>query len=375
MSFPLWVDRIEPVWSTREWSDIKNHFAKYPEEHWHVWTEWWEDRRDGKPYNIEMEREIVLIPDEDWQRGPAHVNPMIAEIRAQYAAQDVPADNPVAPRFVTDRGRIVPRIDMPEEPPSDDQADLYDALREQTVELRGLCPENSNRYGPQGKAVTQFLAALGEEYGSMRLSTLWIAGQRMRRFARADDARRAAADPEDDPMDPDQSALFAEVVTTYNVFSTGEPALKAKDEKGRDIATLSPDVTAEARAVRGAVALTPTLFGEGVDPLLGEVLEETEDPIPGVAARGVVMTRETFENLMGALARMARAEPGPDPSEITKGAKTALGAGAVGSSAVTASAFIAAYDTTLIALATKLPAAPVWTMIIKSIAAKWDRFI
>jgi len=37
----------------------------------------------------------------------------------------------------------------------------------------------------------------------------------MRRFARADDARRAAADPEDDPMDPDQSALFAEVVTTY----------------------------------------------------------------------------------------------------------------------------------------------------------------
>jgi len=134
-------------------------------------------------------------------------------------------------------------------------------------------------------------------------------------------------------------------------------------------------VTAEARAVRGAVALTPTLFGEDVDPLLGQVLEETEDPIPGVAARGVVMTRETFENLMGALARMARAEPGPDPSEITKGAKAALGAGAVGSSAVAASAFIAAYDTTLIAFASKLPAAPVWIGIIKSIAAKWDRFI
>ena len=52
---------------------------------WSVWTDWWEARRDGKPYNFEMEREIVLIPDEAWENGPAHINSLIAHIRARYA--------------------------------------------------------------------------------------------------------------------------------------------------------------------------------------------------------------------------------------------------------------------------------------------------
>jgi len=379
MQFPLWDETIKANRSLNHWQSLKDFLRKSPNENWHVWIDWWEDRRHGKPYNIEMEREIVLIPDEDWQQGPAHVNAMIAEIRARYAAhetdKEIPADNPVAPRFETVGERIVLRAEMPDAAPDDEQAALYDALREQAVELRGLCPENSNRYGAQGKAVGLFLTALGEDYGSMRLSALWIAGQKMRRFTRADEAKIAAADPEDDPMEPDQSALFAEVVTTYNVFSTGEPELKAKDDRGRDVATLSPDVTGEAKDFRGAVVQTPAPFGDDVEPVLGEVLEEAEDPLPGIAARGVVMTRETFENLLGALARKALSEPKPEPSEIGKGAKAALGAGIVaGTGAVgstVGSAFIAYHEATLIAYASKLESGPVWVEIIKKIAAYW----
>jgi len=378
----LWSVFTEPDWSLKHWYQLKYHLSKSPDEYWQVWINWWEDRRDGKPYNIAMEREIVLIADEHWQKGPAHVNPMIAEIRARYAARatlgpsDIPFDNSVAPRFETVGERIALRGDPPDPPdPPDEQEALYNALREQTVELNALCPQNSNRYAQQGKAVAVFLAALGDDYGSMRLSALWIAGQRMRRFERADAAKRAAEDPEDEPMEPDQSALFGEVVTTYNVFSTGEAALKAKDELGRDPATLTPDVTEEAKAVRGAVAEASGLFDEEAVLALDTVIEETDDPLPGVEARGIVLTRETFENLLGALARKARSEPDPGPSEVGKGAKAAIGASLVGGSAFIASAFIASYETILIAFATKLPASSTWIAIIKSIAAKWDKLI
>lgn len=377
----LWPKGEESNWSRKNWQDLKDHCAQSPEEGWDVWVTWWQERRDGHPYNAPMERDIALIPNEDWDKGPAHVNAIIADIRAKSV--DLPPVHSAAPSFRTQDNRIVLRNDPPDTDPTEDQAALYDALREQAAELQTLCPENSNRYAAQGKAVSRFLAALGADYGSMRITSLWIAGQRMRRFARADAAKHAAADPEDEPMEPDQGVLFEEVVTTYNVFSIGEPLLKQKDEQGRDRATLSPVVTAEARAVRTAVAQTPPLFNEEVVEVLDTVLDDADDPVPGIEARGIVMTRETFENLLNALARKAIQEQKPEPaegtkeekpesSEIVKAIKSQFKGGLVKGGVFIATAFIATHQPTLLAFAEKLPLSAVWTAIIKRIAAKWD---
>ena len=85
---PLWHDDDEPTWSQEQWIQLKSHLLSREGENWQVWTDWWEARRDGKPYNIDMEREIVLLPDVDWEKGPAHVNGLIADIRAKYAKRD-----------------------------------------------------------------------------------------------------------------------------------------------------------------------------------------------------------------------------------------------------------------------------------------------
>ena len=176
-------------------------------------------------------------------------------------------------------------------------------------------------------------------------------------------------------MEADQGAVLSEVVTIYNHFSTVQPALHAKNAMGRDPATLSPDVTAEAKAVRSAVGETPALFEEEAVYVLDQVIEETDDPVPGVQARGVVLTRETFENLLGALARKARGEAKPDPSEVGKNARSEAGkiltTGGAATGASVASAFIAYYEATLIAFASKLPAGPVWVEIIRKIASLW----
>lgn len=87
INLPLWPEKSEPEWSKVAWSYMERLAGETQEEHWQVWVDWWENRRNGEYYNIKMESEIALIPDEDWQLGPAHVNAIIAEIRARYAVE------------------------------------------------------------------------------------------------------------------------------------------------------------------------------------------------------------------------------------------------------------------------------------------------
>ena len=48
------------------------------------WARLYEDVRDGKRLNFEMLRDIALIPDEDWQKGAAHMASLIAEVEGRY---------------------------------------------------------------------------------------------------------------------------------------------------------------------------------------------------------------------------------------------------------------------------------------------------
>lgn len=95
---PIWVDGKEPEWSLIGWRDILNYLnsdkmpllrkvIKGDQSHWNNWTDWWEARRDGEYYDIEVERKIVLLPDEDWKEGPAHINSIIGDIRAKHSTK------------------------------------------------------------------------------------------------------------------------------------------------------------------------------------------------------------------------------------------------------------------------------------------------
>lgn len=54
------------------------------------WVRWWEGMRDGKPLNRDLQREIALLPNEDWDAGPERMAERIAEIEARYAAEATP---------------------------------------------------------------------------------------------------------------------------------------------------------------------------------------------------------------------------------------------------------------------------------------------
>lgn len=51
---------------------------------WQFWIDWYEAQLSGAEQNWEMLKEIVLIPDDDWKQGAAHVNAMIEGIVGRY---------------------------------------------------------------------------------------------------------------------------------------------------------------------------------------------------------------------------------------------------------------------------------------------------
>lgn len=52
---------------------------------WEFWRKWYQGMVDGEPLPLDLQREVALIPDEDWQNGPEHIARLIAEIEARFA--------------------------------------------------------------------------------------------------------------------------------------------------------------------------------------------------------------------------------------------------------------------------------------------------
>ena len=80
LSLPLWHDQIpeELPWDrTRAlWSAPNSPYA--------FWLRWYEAVLRGETLNPELERDIALIPDEDWEKGADHIAAKIALVEERY---------------------------------------------------------------------------------------------------------------------------------------------------------------------------------------------------------------------------------------------------------------------------------------------------
>lgn len=55
---------------------------------WSFWREWYQGFLDGKPLDWDLQREVALIPDEDWDKGPAHIASLIDQIWEPYKLKE-----------------------------------------------------------------------------------------------------------------------------------------------------------------------------------------------------------------------------------------------------------------------------------------------
>jgi len=96
MGIPLWAsDEAEPddkKWDF-DWGPNQSEIALLKtlnRDHtsWSFWRDWYQGFLDGKPLDWELQRRVALIPDEDWEKGPEHIAPLIAEIREPFILRE-----------------------------------------------------------------------------------------------------------------------------------------------------------------------------------------------------------------------------------------------------------------------------------------------
>lgn len=88
ISLKLW-DKFElaPI-LVQQWEHFHTN-SKQP-DHWSFWRDWYQGFLDGKPINWDLQREVAMIPDADWDKGPEHIAEKIAEIQADFLVKKAP---------------------------------------------------------------------------------------------------------------------------------------------------------------------------------------------------------------------------------------------------------------------------------------------
>jgi hypothetical protein len=126
-SRPLWFRDI-PNWVARDWPQVKRHLLA-ANEGWEVWTDWYEDRLRGRPFNKALEEARVLIDADLWEQGPKAVNAEIARLIEAHVAERTPLAGKIA---------INPKSgDIRAEPPAR-RPDIPDGVSHERL-VRNIC--------------------------------------------------------------------------------------------------------------------------------------------------------------------------------------------------------------------------------------------
>tara|TARA_E500000318_G_scaffold31305_2_gene31027 strand:- start:1270 stop:2859 length:1590 start_codon:yes stop_codon:yes gene_type:complete len=94
---PLWPDTI-PDKIGSDWAQL-SELLQDLDPNWSVWTEWYEDRLRGaadprsRSLIEELEVRRALTPEEEWEKGSARVNALIADIEAKYRLAPIENDS------------------------------------------------------------------------------------------------------------------------------------------------------------------------------------------------------------------------------------------------------------------------------------------
>jgi hypothetical protein len=129
----LWPDGIPPE-IEENWQNLKAILLSFPEENWQVWTDWYEARLKGGPFNAGLEKARALLPDEFWKKGHTEVNAEIARLIKEHTQLE--------PSIAK---RSEPPVDRSPVLPPDRAAPLNFELREVVVyrvPVPALAPDN-----------------------------------------------------------------------------------------------------------------------------------------------------------------------------------------------------------------------------------------
>jgi len=115
LSLPLWPKSVPfgpepfdgiPLFSIA--TDRMFRLANESHSPWRFWADWYQGLLDGKTVDWDLQRQIALIPSEDWDKGAEHIAAKIAEIQTKFLAAKAPLAETVEFNLETNKFRVVP---------------------------------------------------------------------------------------------------------------------------------------------------------------------------------------------------------------------------------------------------------------------------
>ena len=351
---PLWQGGM-PRTLAVPWDKLKAHLIA-ADEGWDVWIDWYEARLHGHPEpDKALEVARVLIPDADWERGPAYVNRVIAELIEKHTPVSLippplpdPLPSPV--RFEV-RDEAVHKAPHPAPaPPDERRAGAESAWTALKQLLDDLAESSAGQNHPRiGRVLDRCRSALGDEFQQMDVVMLGVHASRVDQIARRADDILMEEDAANLVAFNAQLGLFLGQFPEWSEYARGIADRFGSDEAEQQAVS---DASGAVRAIRNEA---PDLLApDAVDALTEleeEATPETDADDPGAPAppanrRSFLRAcRDLFVKLSDVVVTHAR-------QGVERGIKRFFEAATAGA--------LSAASTWLLALATGLPAEFGW---------------
>lgn len=276
----LWPDGSSE-WLQTAWDALKSHLLA-ADEGWEVWTDWYEARLRGDPFDPDLERARVLIDEAIWQQGPKAVNAEIARLIAAHRAKpEMPEERPAPVHFGFRDGALRPEPAPAPTPPAEQAA----ALRSAWAALGAMIEDfTTDGGGAQVRGLQATLrrcrAAMGAEFGALDVVLLGVHHSVVWGYA-----RRA-----DDILIPEDASRLQAIDAQLGVFLAWFPewlAYQASIAPAFAAPEVEQQAVADASAALDAIAsAAPDLISpeaqEALAPLRDAATPEpsADDPNP-----------------------------------------------------------------------------------------------
>ena len=325
----LWSTPRPPEWVRRLWPELKMTLHEANQD-WDAWTRWYDAILEGRPTPGGEELDIyrvTLDSEEDWEKGPAHVNNLIKvreETIARWGAipggtgsivDDSTFDFGEQSNLGTSFGSagngpvdVLPQAGATAVLRDRDTIDNHSEtvrLVQELIAVQTTGRESPNNANARAAALGGLLLpALGRTIEDIRPGLLIPRGEAMRQLLLSDESRDEMSDLA--PLTDAMSQAVRNFVSAYNVFVSLDPELARRDE-----ARLGPDAQRslvspeQAKEAAQAAADMGAATQDAADAIRDEVAIAPPVPIP--ENRNSRRLSVSAKNLARALLRPAQA--------------------------------------------------------------------
>lgn len=254
LKLPLWPQGV-PDWSSQAWNELKAYLDQFPEEHWEVWTDWYEARRDSLPIDWDLQRDRVMIPFQEniWEQGYVVINYRLKEIISVHQARALEQD-PLGQPFAEQDLQI--DLDLAGKGVIADGAEIREdhvSARESLKELVVLTSE-SNRLMQLAQRADKALEALGGSVAEIQANALARALTQLKISLEADERRRVEKDPDQPPLEAGEWMALRIAVADLNALTSADSYLAAQRAKYEEKSPNAPPPDKVEEMARSAEA-------------------------------------------------------------------------------------------------------------------------